>query len=349
MKGNGKVREPIIPPQCPKYRAWHTETKPGALNGDLSKPFWQAGEWIEDFHDIQGDSLPRPAKRTRVKLLWDEEALYIGARLDDDTIWATVKNRDEVIYVDNDFEVFLAPQDSSHRYYELEMNAANAVWDLLMEKPQRDDVRRIIGWDIHGLESAVKIDGELNNPAADNRGWSIELKIPWFSLRECGSNEVYPTRFAPIPGEIWRLNFSRVEYHVDVKDGRYVKRKNPETGEDLPEENWVWAPTGVIDIHMPEMWGYLTFTQRGEAYPLPLEEDDVKLALRRLYYREHAYLYAHERFTDDAAALLGDEAAKYDLRVYTTPSLFEGIARWNGQIWHIRQDGYVWRDDTAAE
>ena len=349
MKGNGKVREPIIPPQCPKYRAWHAETKPGALNGDLSKPFWQAGEWIEDFHDIQGDSLPRPAKRTRVKLLWDEEALYIGARLDDDTIWATVKNRDEVIYVDNDFEVFLAPQDSSHRYYELEMNAANAVWDLLMEKPQRDDVRRIIGWDIHGLESAVKIDGELNNPAADNRGWSIELKIPWFSLRECGSNEVYPTRFAPALGEVWRLNFSRVEYHVDVEDGRYVKRKNPETGEDLPEENWVWAPTGVIDIHMPEMWGYLTFTQRGEAYPLPLEEDDVKLALRRLYYREHAYLYAHERFTDDAAALLGDEAAKYDLRVYTTPSLFEGIARWNGQIWHIRQDGYVWRDDTAAE
>ena len=349
MKGNFKVKEPIIPPQCPKYRCWRAEMKPGKLDGDLSKPFWQPGEWIDDFHDIQGDFLPRPAKKTRVKLLWDEEALYVGAHLTDDTIWATVKNRDEVIYVDNDFEVFLAPQDTSHRYYELEMNAANAVWDLLMEKPQRDDVRRIIGWDIHGLESAVRIDGELNNPAADNRGWSLELKIPWFSLRECGSNEVYPTRFAPALGEVWRLNFSRVEYHVDVKDGRYVKRKNPETGEDLPEENWVWAPTGVIDIHMPEMWGYLTFTDRGEAYPLPLEEDAVKLALRRLYYREHAYLYEHERFTDDAAALLGEEAGRYGIRAYTTPSMFEGVAQWNGAVWHIRQDGYVWRDDTAIQ
>ena len=349
MKGYGRVKEPIIAPQCPQYRCARAKGKPGALDGDLSKPFWQRGEWIDDFHDIQGDSLPRPAKHTRVKLLWDEEALYIAARLTDDTIWATVKNRDEVIFVDNDFEVFLAPQDSSHRYYELEMNAANSVWDLLMEKPQRDDVRRIIGWDIHGLESAVKIDGELNNPAADNRGWSLELKIPWFSLRECGRDEVYPRHLAPDPGEVWRLNFSRVEYHVDVIDNRYVKRKNPQTGANLPEENWVWAPTGVIDIHMPEMWGYLTFTEDGEAWPLPLEEDAVKLALRRLYYREHAYLNAHERFTADAAALLGEEAAKYGIRAYVTPSMFEGIARWNGQVWHIRQDGYVWRDDTAAE
>ena len=44
-----------------------------------------------------------------------------------------------------------------------------------------------------------------------------------------------------------------------------------------------------------------------------------------------------------------EKCARYGIRVYVTPSLFEGIARWNGQIWHIRQDGYVWRDDTAAE
>ena len=349
MKGNGKVREPAIAPLCPKYRCVRAVGKPGALNGDLTKPFWQRGAWIDDFHDIEGDSHPRPAKRTRVKMLWDDEALYIGAQLTDDTIWATVTQRDAVIFVDNDFEVFLAPQDSSHRYYELEMNAANAVWDLLMEKPQRDDVRRIISWDIKGLESAVMIDGALNDPAACNRGWSLELKIPWFSLRECPSNECYPTHIIPDVGEVWRLNFSRVEYDVDVVDGRYVKRKDPQTGADLPENNWVWAPTGVIDIHMPEMWGYLTFTEDGEEWPLPLEVDEVKLALRRLYYREHAYLYAHERFTADAAALLGDEAAKYDIRAYVTPSMFEGIARWRGQVWHIRQDGYVWRDDDTLE
>lgn len=347
MKGNFKVKEPIIAPVCPVYHAVRAKCAIGKLDGDLNKPFWQAGEWSDKFNDIEGDSRPKPWKYTRVKVLWDDEALYVGAELKDDTIWSTVQNRDELIYIDNDFEVFLAPQDSSHRYFELEMNAANVVWDLLMEKPQRDDVRRIIGWDIQGLESAVKIDGELNNPSADNRGWSLELKIPWFSLRECGSNECYPTHFTPDVGEVWRMNFSRVEWHVDIVDNKYVKQLNPATGEPLPEENWVWAPTGVIDIHMPEMWGYLVFTEDGEDHPLPLDVDAVKLALRKVYYREHAYLYKHECFTDDVALLLNGEPNEYGIRVYTTPSMFEAIATWNDQTWHIRQDGYVWRDDTA--
>lgn len=344
MKGNFRVREPIIAPQPPVCYCRRAVGSIGHLDGNLDKPFWKDAPWMDDFHDIEGDSRPRPAKQTRVKLLWDDEALYIGAQLYDDTIWATVRNRDELIYIDNDFEVFLAPQDSSHRYYELEMNAANAVWDLLMEKPQRDCVRRIIGWDIHGLESAVKIDGRLNDPAAQNTGWSLEIRIPWFSLRECGKDECYPTRFAPEPGEIWRMNFSRVEWDVDVRDGRYVKRVDKATGEPLPEHNWVWAPTGVIDIHMPEMWGYLVFTREGERYPLP-RADAAKLLLRKLYYREHAHCCQTGQFTADVALLLGDEAAQYNLRAYVTPSMFEGALDFEGETWHIRQDGYLWQGD----
>ena len=108
MRSNHLVKEPIIPCNPPKYFCHRAIGKPGKLDGDINKPFWQTGEWIDDFHDIEGDTLPRPAKRTKVKLLWDEEALYIGAYLEDDQIWATVKNRDELIFVDNDFEVFLS-------------------------------------------------------------------------------------------------------------------------------------------------------------------------------------------------------------------------------------------------
>ncbi|MBQ2667705.1 MAG: hypothetical protein IJF56_03650, partial [Clostridia bacterium] len=103
------------------------------------------------------------------------------------------------------------------------------------------------------------------------------------------------------------------------------------------------APTGVIDIHMPEMWGYLLFTENGEDYPLP-KADAAKLHLRKLYYREHAYSCKIGHFTDDAALLLGEEAGLYNLKVYTTPSMFEGIVEFEGQTWHIRQDGYVWQD-----
>ena len=78
MRSNHLVKEPIIPCNPPKYFCHRAIGKPGKLDGDINKPFWQTGEWIDDFHDIEGDTLPRPAKRTKVKLLWDEEALYIG-------------------------------------------------------------------------------------------------------------------------------------------------------------------------------------------------------------------------------------------------------------------------------
>ncbi|MBQ3954729.1 MAG: carbohydrate-binding family 9-like protein [Clostridia bacterium] len=343
MKANHRVKEPIIPCDPPVCRCVRAEGKPGPLDGDLTKPFWQRGEWLEEFHDIEGDSLPRPWKKTRVKVLWDEEALYVGAELSDDTIWATVTERDDVIFADNDFEVFLAPQQSGHRYYELELNALNTVWDLYMERPQRDRVRRINSWDIRGLETAVKIDGRLNDPTADNRGWSVEMKLPWYSFRESEADSVRPSHFAPVPGEVWRMDFSRVEYEVDIVGGKYVKRKGPD-GRPLPEHNWLWAPTGVIDAHMPEMWGYLVFTENGEDWPLP-EEDEIRFALRRLYYREHIHACRTGRFTDDVRSLIGLEADRYGIRVAVTPSLFEGYAAWKGTLWHIDQDGYIWEGE----
>lgn len=338
MKGNYRVKEPIIdrdPPVCRCRRAPYPLTEP---DGDLTKDFWKDAEWIEDFHDIEGDTRPSPWKKTRVRLLWDDEALYVGAQLFDDTIWAYETDPNKPTYVDNDFEIFLAPQDSSHRYFEMEMNARNVLWDLYMERPQRDCVRRILSWDILGIRHAVKIDGRLNDPSAENRFWSVELRIPWFSLRACGLDECYPSRHEPFPGEIWRLDFSRVEWETDVIDGKYVKRP------DTPEHNWLWAPTGVIDAHMPEMWGYLIFTDHGEDHPLP-EDDGVKWLLRRLYYREHLFCCRTGEYSDDAEALLGSEGR--DLRVYTTPSMFEGIACFNGKEYHIDQDGYLWEGDRT--
>jgi len=42
---------------------------------------------------------------------WDDDALYLGAELTGNEIWAHVSERDDVIFRDNDFEVFIASLD----------------------------------------------------------------------------------------------------------------------------------------------------------------------------------------------------------------------------------------------
>lgn len=338
------VKEPPIPFAPPHTVCRRSRMPyPGMPNGRLDKPFWDQAQPITDFRDIEGDGKPPPLKNTEVRMLWDADYLYIGALLWDDTIWANVSGRDEIIFADNDFEVFLAPKHTTHRYYELEINAMNTVWDLLMEKPVRDMVHRINAWDIAGLKSAVYIDGRLNDTAADNRFWSLELLIPWAPLREGEPDQIQPAHVVPNVGEVWRLNFSRVEYQVDAVGGRYQKRADAKTGRPLPEFNWVWAPTGVIDIHMPELWGYLVFGDEDTRFAPPPDED-VAWQLRRLFYRQRNYGAANGHYTTSFEELKGNDNWSGVPTIHVTPNLFEiSLPASNGRM-HIRQDGYLWRE-----
>ncbi len=317
------VKEPrcaFCPPQlvCGRSKLPAPET----FDGRLDKAFWAQAPERFDFHDIEGEVNPKPFKKTSFRMLWDDEALYIGAKLWDDTIWATVKERDAIIFVDNDFEVFLSPDIGTHRYFEIEMNAFGAVWDLMMDKPQRDGAQRIVSWDIAGLRTAVYVEGEVNNPDADNKFWSIEMKIPWQSLRTWAPFRLEPVRLAPETGETWRLNFSRVEYLVNE---RYEKLNDSKTGKPFPEFNWVWAPTGVIDIHMPEMWGYLQFAQNHDDLFQPDPDEKILWELRKLYYRQRNYGAANGRYASSLSELMQGDTAAIMPEIFTTPSMFEII------------------------
>jgi len=57
--------------------------KPLVIDGRLDEPAWQAAPWTEDFVDIEGIRRPTPRFRTRAKMLWDNDYLYIGAELEE--------------------------------------------------------------------------------------------------------------------------------------------------------------------------------------------------------------------------------------------------------------------------
>ncbi|MHC4092908.1 MAG: carbohydrate-binding family 9-like protein, partial [Planctomycetota bacterium] len=118
----------------------------------------------------------------------------------------------------------------------------------------RDGGKADTSWDIDGLEAAVFLQGTLNDPSDRDDGWTVELAIPWRALAEHA-----PEGRAPRAGEEWRMNFSRVQWQLEVAGGRYQKVTDPGTGKPLPEDNWVWSPQGAVNMHMPEMWGVVRF------------------------------------------------------------------------------------------
>ena len=176
------------------------------IDGKLDDRAWSMARWTEDFVDIEGQAKPKPRLRTRAKLLWDDNYLYIAAELKEPHIWATLTNHDSVIFRDPDFEVFIDPQGKTEPYYEFEINALNTTWDLLLDKPYKDGGKSHDEWEIPGVKSAVHINGTLNNPADKDRGWTVEIAFPWKVLSEHARHAGPPGE-----GEQWRIDFSRVE------------------------------------------------------------------------------------------------------------------------------------------
>src|ERR1700724_369021 len=102
------------------------------IDGNLEKSAWLAAPWTDEFVDIEGDIKPKPRFRTRAKMLWDDHYFYVAVEMEEPHVWGTLTEHDSVIFQDNDFEVFLDPDGDSHLYGELELNALNTIWDLLL-------------------------------------------------------------------------------------------------------------------------------------------------------------------------------------------------------------------------
>lgn len=341
-------------PYAPRHAIVYRTRMPLTVDGKLDEPAWRAAPASDTFIDIEGDRRPRPAQDTRVRMLWDDDYFYVGAELAETDVWGTLTTRDAVIFQDNDFEVFIDPDGDTHAYFELEVNALNTPWDLLLVQPYRDGGPAIHAWDIAGLKTGVNVQGTINRPGDRDTGWSLEIAMPWAILREAAGPRRSPSG-APIAGDQWRVNFSRVQWRMDVKEGAaggtYAKRINPKTGRPFPEDNWVWSPQGAINMHIPERWGFAQFSDaEAGAAPTPFVEDRndrVKWALRRLYYRQRRHRAAHGQYATDLTALdaanIRVEGIDFTPSMQVTATQYEISATgFDGAVVRLRQDGKVW-------
>ncbi len=265
-KSETRCREEDIP----HYTA-HKITDTITIDGKLDEMIWQNASRSNRFTDlVSGDSAWLD---TRAAVLWDDQNLYIGYWIEEPNVTATLTQRDAPIYEDNDVELFIAGQDG---YYEFEINSFGTVYEVLflwMDAYEKNGYNQLpefrrdapgakvfngVGykhprgprmgfwnWDMPQLRSAVDVQGSINNDKDTDKGWTVEISIPWTSLKILADAD--RRALPPLNGDVWRMDFSR----FNVKKGS-VKDSG----------GWAWSSHKVWDSHVPECFTYIEFLQK---------------------------------------------------------------------------------------
>ncbi|MBT6149443.1 MAG: carbohydrate-binding family 9-like protein, partial [Gemmatimonadetes bacterium] len=232
-----------------QYVIYH-RSGPVTVDGNIQEKAWQDVAWTEPFEDAQSPYCPLPWKMTRAKITYDEEALYFAAQLQEENVWGHITKRDTISYWDNDFEIFIDPTADAVNYFEFEMTALNQMFDMWHEVDNHRNALADGTFDAPNMRHAVQVQGTLNYHHDIDDGWTVEVMIPYADMSPYNPG----MRVPPARGDMWRFNFSRVQFmHVYTQMFPYLLPFSP-------VEDWVWAATFSGDLHVPEMWAKGVFS-----------------------------------------------------------------------------------------
>ncbi|MGE9271616.1 MAG: carbohydrate-binding family 9-like protein [Verrucomicrobiales bacterium] len=260
--------------QVAHYTAFRAES-PLVIDGRLDEAEWKKAPRSPRFrHLIHGG---RAIHDTRAAVIWDRTHLYVAFWIEEPDVQGDLTQRDSPIYKNNDVEVFIAGRDA---YYEFEINSLGTIYEAFFiweeafersgyhELPEfdRSDTQKVrpfngvgftthprgkrIGywnWDFPGLQSAVHIDGTINDSSDRDRGWTVELAFPWAGMKALALAD--SRSLPPQDGDVWRIDFSRFNQYKEAPPS------NDPGG-------WAWSPHGAWDSHIPECFPHVQFSDK---------------------------------------------------------------------------------------
>ena len=153
-----------------QVRAVRVATPP-VIDGRLDEAVWQQAEVITDFHQIRPGNQTEPSERTEVYVVYDDDAMYIAARMYDSEphlIAAPVIRHGQGMGSDDRLVVILDPFNTQRTGYRFETNLNAARHEALYTSVNSFQIEWNTIWD-----TATSVDGN---------SWIAELEIPFKSL-----------------------------------------------------------------------------------------------------------------------------------------------------------------------
>lgn len=196
------------------------------IDGRLDEPYWKGVSAATDFIIYNPQNGVPSANRTEVRLLYDDDALYIGAVMYDstpDSIFAELGQRDDGDINADHFWVEISPFNDGLNGDMFKVSASNVQIDNKMTTTE--------SWEHSDTWDAVW----QSRTSINDEGWIAEIKIPYSALR-----------FPRSTVQLWGINFWR-----EVRRTRETSSWNFVTKEFGSSISHLGEMAGIKDVKPP--------------------------------------------------------------------------------------------------
>jgi hypothetical protein len=187
------------------------------IDGKLDEPVWDAAQELRFSDVMTGQPNKTFPLNGTARLLWNAQNLYVGFVVEDkDVVGGFPKGaKDPHLWTKDTVELMVDPDGDGDNedYYEIQVGPQNLVFDSQFDKynePKKDPDGPFghEEWS-SALKSAVVVDGTLDKSDDEDKGYVVELMIPWKSFDKA-------KQVPPASGDAWRMNFYAMQNNSGV-------------------------------------------------------------------------------------------------------------------------------------
>ncbi len=205
------------------------------VDANWNKPQWQKVNSLA-ITNIMGEK-PKHAPSTEVKMLYDDNFIYVIFHVKEKYVKATATNINDYVYRDSGVEFFFTPSETiEDGYFNLETNCIGTPYfkhQIIFQK----DVLDVDVEDIKKIKIEHSLDTVIDTEIEELTEWTLEYKIPISMLKK------YTKVTTPSPGVIWRANFYKTA--DATSNPHYI--------------TWNVVESDTPNFHLPKYFGIIKF------------------------------------------------------------------------------------------
>lgn len=202
------------------------------LSADWDAPGWAAADALQLDCVFKESSSHHP--RTRVRMLYDDAALYGMFLVEDRYVRAVARHDQDPVCQDSCVEFFVQPAGTD-RYFNFEMNCGGTMLLYHITHCRSGNYEVIGAEELAQIQRFHTLPERVEPEMGEDCTWRLAFRIPLeFLVKHSGINPA-------LSGQRWRGNFTKC-------------------ADCCSHPHWIsWQPLSKLDFHLPEEFGQLCF------------------------------------------------------------------------------------------